>query len=234
MTNSPSICLSSVRDPNMTIDQALEQSNELRAIYESDSEVREIIDTARSLEGLARHDTIHAAGVVIADDELTKYMPLQRKGGENAELVSQYDMYQIEKLGLLKVDLLGLRTQTLLELAVNLINSRHDIELDIDAIPMDDQETFELMQSGRTVGTFQLASTGMRSLMREMMPNKFEDIIALIALYRPGPLKSNMDKVFVEQKHGRRTVRYPHDLSLIHISEPTRLGMISYAVFCLK
>ena len=213
-------------DPNMTIDQALEQSNELRAIYESDSEVREIIDTARSLEGLARHDTIHAAGVVIADDELTKYMPLQRKGGENAELVSQYDMYQIEKLGLLKVDLLGLRTQTLLELAVNLINSRHDIELDIDAIPMDDQETFELMQSGRTVGTFQLASTGMRSLMREMMPNKFEDIIALIALYRPGPLKSNMDKVFVEQKHGRRTVRYPHD-TLADILEET-YGVIVY------
>ena len=213
-------------DPNMTIDLALEQSNELKAVYESDSEVREIINTARSLEGLTRHDTIHAAGVVIADDELTRYMPLQQKGGENAEVVSQYDMYQIEKLGLLKVDLLGLKNQSLLELAVNLINSRHNIELDIDNIPMDDEDTFKMIQSGRTVGTFQLASTGMRSLMREMMPNKFEDIIALIALYRPGPLKSNMDKVFVEQKHGRRTVRYPHE-TLAEILEET-YGVIVY------
>ena len=213
-------------DPNMTIDIAMEQNNELKAVYDGDSEVREIIDTARSLEGLARHDTIHAAGVVIADNELTKYMPLQRKGGENAEVVSQYDMYQIEKLGLLKVDLLGLRNQSLLELTVELANSRHNVELDIDNIPMDDRPTFELIQSGRTVGTFQLASPGMRSLMREMMPNKFEDIIALIALYRPGPLKSNMDKVFVEQKHGRRKIRYPHD-TLADILEET-YGVIVY------
>ena len=213
-------------DPNMTIDLALEQSNELKTAYDSDSEVREIIDTARSLEGLTRHDTIHAAGVVIADDDLTSYMPLQRKGGEDAEVVSQYDMYQIEKLGLLKVDLLGLKNQSLLELAVNLISSRHGIELDIDSIPMDDRETFKLIQSGRTVGTFQLASPGMRSLMREMMPNKFEDIIALIALYRPGPLKSNMDKVFVEQKHGRRKIQYPHH-TLSDILEET-YGVIVY------
>lgn len=213
-------------DPNMTIDLALEQSNELKTAYDSDSEVREIIDTARSLEGLTRHDTIHAAGLVIADDDLTSYMPLQRKGGEDAEVVSQYDMYQIEKLGLLKVDLLGLKNQSLLELAVNLINSRHGIELDIDSIPMDDRETFKMIQGGRTVGTFQLASPGMRSLMREMMPNKFEDIIALIALYRPGPLKSNMDKVFVEQKHGRRKIQYPHH-TLADILEET-YGVIVY------
>ncbi|MBK5093876.1 MAG: DNA polymerase III subunit alpha, partial [Actinobacteria bacterium] len=123
-------------------------------------------------------------------------------------------------------DLLGLKNQSLLELAVNLINSRHNIELDIDNIPMDDEDTFKMIQSGRTVGTFQLASPGMRSLMREMMPNKFEDIIALIALYRPGPLKSNMDKVFVEQKHGRRTVRYPHE-TLAEILEET-YGVIVY------
>lgn len=212
-------------DPEMTIGMALEKSGELMSVYESDPEVREIIDTARSLEGLARHDTIHAAGVVIADDELTKYMPLQKKG-RDAEVVSQYDMHGVEKLGLLKVDLLGLRNQSLLELAVNLINSRHDIKLDIDNIPMDDKETFRLIQSGRTVGTFQLASAGMRSLMREMMPSKFEDIIALIALFRPGPLKSGMDKVFVDQKHGRRAVSYPHE-SLADTLEET-YGVIVY------
>jgi len=213
-------------EPDMTIKTALVQSNELRAAYQDDSEVHEIIDTALSLEGLVRHDSIHAAGVVIADDELTKYMPLQQKGGNEAELVSQYDMYEIEKLGLLKVDFLGLRNQSLIELAMTLINGRHNVELDIDKIPMDDDETFKLIRSGKTVGTFQLASTGMRSLMRDLMPNKFEDIIALIALYRPGPLKSNMHKVFVDQKHGRRTVSYPHPV-LEEILEET-YGVIVY------
>ncbi|MBU4489246.1 MAG: DNA polymerase III subunit alpha [Actinobacteria bacterium] len=197
-------------DPNMNIELALKQSSDLRGAYENDKEVREIIDTARSLEGLVRHDTIHAAGVVIADNELTRYTPLQRKGGDESEIVTQYDMYNIENLGLLKVDLLGLRNQSLLELAVNLINSRRNEELDIDSIPMDDPETFKLIQSGQTVGTFQLASPGMRALMRDMVPSKFEEIIALIALYRPGPLSSDMHKVFVDQKHGRKTVTYPH------------------------
>ncbi|MBN1288290.1 MAG: DNA polymerase III subunit alpha [Actinobacteria bacterium] len=213
-------------DPNMTIDLALEQSNELKDAYDSDPEVREIIDTARRLEGLVRHDTIHAAGVVIADDELTKYTALQSKGGENAEIVTQFDMYDIESMGLLKVDFLGLRNQSLLELAVNLINGRHEGYLDIDKIPMDDPGTFELIQSGRTIGTFQLASTGMRALMRDMMPSSFEDIIALIALFRPGPLQSDMHKVFVDQKHGRKKVNYPHP-SLGEVLKET-YGVIVY------
>ena len=197
-------------EPKMTIELALKQSSDLRGAYESDSQVREIIDTALKLEGLVRHDTIHAAGVVIADNELTMYTPLQRKGGDDSEIVTQYDMYNIENLGLLKVDFLGLRNQSLLELAVNLINNRRKEDLDIDNIPMDDPETFKLIQSGRTVGTFQLASTGMRALMRDLMPSRFEEIIALIALYRPGPLESGMHKVFVDQKQGRKEVRYPH------------------------
>lgn len=213
-------------EPNMTIELAIQQSQELRHAYEEDREVREIIDIARSLEGLVRHDTIHAAGVVIADDELTGYMPLQQKGGDDAEVVSQYDMYDIEKLGLLKVDFLGLKNQSLLELAVNLINERREEKLDIDNIPMDDQDTFRLIQSGRTVGTFQLASPGMRTLMRDMMPSQFEDIIALIALYRPGPLKANMHKVFNDHKHGRVPVRYPHP-SIKEILEETH-GVIVY------
>ncbi len=197
-------------DPSITIDVALEMSPELREAYNDDPSIREVIDTARSLEGLIRHDTVHAAGVVIADDELTEYMPLQRKGGNQDEIISQFDMYDIESLGLLKVDFLGLRNQTLLELAVKLIEERHGIHLDIDNIPMDDPDTFRLIQSGQTIGTFQLASPGMRALMKEMVPSKFEDLIALIALYRPGPLKSNMHKVFIDHKHGRVPVRYPH------------------------
>ena len=213
-------------DPKMNIELALKQSSELRNAYENDKEVREIVDTARSLEGLVRHDTIHAAGVVIADNELNKYTPLQRKGGEDSEVVTQYDMYNIENLGLLKVDLLGLRNQSLLELAVNLINERYDGELDIDSIPMDDAETFKLIQRGETVGTFQLASPGMRALMRDLVPTRFEEIIALIALYRPGPLSSDMHKVFVEQKHGRKAVSYPHP-SLEEVLKET-YGVIVY------
>ncbi|MDD5748303.1 MAG: DNA polymerase III subunit alpha [Actinomycetota bacterium] len=213
-------------DPNITIKDALELSPELRSAYEKENIVREIIDTAKSLEGLIRHDTKHAAGIVIADDDLTKYTPLQRKGGNDDEIVTQYDMYDIEALGLLKVDLLGLKNQSLLELTTRLIKKRRNIEFDIDNIPMDDPETFKLIQSGRTIGTFQLASTGMRSLMREMMPSNFKDIVALIALYRPGPLNSNMHKVFVDQKHGRKPVKYPHP-SLKSILEET-YGVIVY------
>jgi DNA polymerase-3 subunit alpha len=200
-------------DPNMTIEIALEQSGELRDAYGIDSQVRQIIDMALSLEGTVRHASVHAAGVVIADNAIDTYSPLslQQKSGENANAITtQYDMYCVEKLGLLKVDMLGLKTQSLLELALDLIEERRGVRLDIDELPMDDEDTFKLIQNARTVGTFQLASPGMRALMRDMVPNRFEDIIALIALYRPGPLKNDMHKVYVEQKHGRRAVSYPH------------------------
>jgi DNA polymerase-3 subunit alpha len=216
-------------DPNMTIDLALSQSQDLRDAYDTDPEVREVVDTARSLEGMVRHASVHAAGVVIAADAIDAYSPLciQQKTGESSTIVTtQYDMYDIEKLGLLKVDMLGLKTQSLLELAVDLIDRRHGILLDIDDLPMDDPETFKLIQHGRTVGTFQLASPGMRGLMRDMVPDKFEDIIALIALFRPGPLKQNMHKAFVDQKHGRRQVTYPHP-SLEEILKETH-GVIVY------
>lgn len=200
-------------DPNMTIELALEQSQELRDLYETDREVHDIVDTARSLEGMVRHASVHAAGVVIADDAIDKYAPLsiQQKSGENQSIITtQYDMYDVEKLGLLKVDMLGLKTQSLLELAVRLIKERQGVDVDIDELPVDDPDTFRLIQSARTVGTFQLASPGMRALMRDMVPSKFEDIIALIALFRPGPLQSDMHKEFVDQKHERKVVKYPH------------------------
>ena len=216
-------------DPNMTIDLALEQSGELRDAYDTDPEVREIIDTALSLEGMVRHASVHAAGVVIAADAIDSYAPLsvQQKAGESSNVITtQYDMYDVERLGLLKVDMLGLKTQSLLELAVKMIKKRHGIDLDIDELPMDDLQTFKLIQQGMTVGTFQLASPGMRALMRDMVPSRFEDIIALIALFRPGPLKQNMHKTFVEQKHGRQKVTYPHE-SLKEILHET-YGVIVY------
>jgi DNA polymerase III subunit alpha len=216
-------------DPKMTIDLALEQSQELRDIYDTDQEVHDIVETARHLEGMVRHASVHAAGVVIADNAIDTYSPLslQQKSGENANVITtQYDMYDVEKLGLLKVDMLGLKTQSLLELAVNLIKEHRGIVMDLDELPMSDPETFALIQSGRTVGTFQLASPGMRALMRDMVPSKFEDIIALIALFRPGPLQSDMHRVFVDQKQGRKVVTYPHH-SLEEILRET-YGVIVY------
>ena len=216
-------------DPRMTIDLALEQSQDLRDAYEQDPEVREVVDTARSLEGMVRHASVHAAGVVIAADAIDTYAPLsvQQKSGESSTVVTtQYDMYDVERLGLLKVDMLGLKTQSLLELAVKWIERRHGTKLDIDELPMDDPETFRLIREARTVGTFQLASPGMRALMRDMRPNRFEDIIALIALFRPGPLGQNMHKAFVDQKHGRQKVTYPHP-SLEEVLRET-YGVIVY------
>lgn len=216
-------------DPNMTIDLALEQSKELAEAYDTDQEVHEIIDTARSLEGMVRHASVHAAGVVIAADAIDSYAPLsiQQKTGENSTLITtQYDMYDVESLGLLKVDMLGLKTQSLLELAVQMIEKRHGITVDIDDLPVDDEDTFKLIQQGRTVGTFQLASPGMRGLMRDMVPSRFEDIIALIALFRPGPLKQNMHKTFVDNKHGRQKVSYPHPMLETVLSET--YGVIVY------
>jgi len=216
-------------DPNMTINLALEQSGELRDIYDTDREVHEIVDTALALEGMVRHASVHAAGVVIADNAIDTYSPLslQQKSGENANVITtQYDMYGVERLGLLKIDMLGLKTQSLLELAVNLIKERQGIDVDIDSLPMEDPDTFNLIQTARTVGTFQLASPGMRALMRDMQPSRFEDIIALIALFRPGPLQSDMHRVFVDQKHGRKKVSYPHP-SIEEILKET-YGVIVY------
>ncbi len=199
--------------PGMTIDKALAESSQLREQYESDKQARTVLDSGRSLEGMVRHQSVHAAAVVIADDVISAYSPLclQQRAGESGSIVTtQYDMYDVEKLGLLKVDMLGLKNQSLIELAVRLIEEKTGETLDIDNLPMDDRETFELIQTGRTIGTFQLSSQGMRSLMRELVPTRFEDIIALIALYRPGPMGLNMHKAYVEQKHGRKKVAYPH------------------------
>ncbi len=194
---------------NITLEKALETSAELREAYEHDEMAKNIIDTARKLEGITRQDGIHAAGVVIADDELALYTPLQRRGADE-EVVTQFDMGAIQKIGLLKMDFLGLRTLTVISDTLENIQRRHDLRLDIDTIPLDDAATYEMLQRGDSVGVFQLESAGMRSLVQELRPDCFEDIIALLALYRPGPLGSGMVKDFVSRRHKRIPIEYLH------------------------
>ena len=210
---------------NITIDQALDLSPELREIYESDELARKIIDTARKLEGITRQDSIHAAGVVIADDELCNYTPLQRRGSDE-EVVTQFDMAAIQEIGLLKMDFLGLRTLTVISDTLDNIQRMHGVRIDIDDIPLDDPMTYELLQRGDTVGVFQLESAGMRSLLQELRPDCFDDIIACLALYRPGPLRGGWVKTFVNRKHKRAPVEYPHP-DLEPVLEET-MGIILY------
>ncbi|MHB8841548.1 MAG: DNA polymerase III subunit alpha [Candidatus Aquicultor sp.] len=194
-----------------TIDAAIQHVPELKDAYQNDQEVTgQVLDMAKNLEGLVRQDSIHAAGVVISDQELTNRTPVQRKG--EAEIVTQYSMGSIEKIGLLKMDFLGLRTLTVIDNAVKNIKKNHGVEIDIDTIPDEDKKTYDLLQKGETTGVFQLESSGMRSLLRDLQPTAFTDIIALLALYRPGPLGSGMVKDFVERKHGQKPISYPHEM----------------------
>lgn len=194
---------------NITLEKALETSVELREAYENDDMARKIIDTARKLEGITRQDGIHAAGVVIADDELALYTPLQRRGADE-EVVTQFDMGAIQKIGLLKMDFLGLRTLTVISDTLENIQRRHGVRLDMDSIPLDDAPTYEKLQRGDSIGVFQLESVGMRSLLQDLRPDCFEDLIALLALYRPGPLGSGMVKDFVARRHKRTPIEYLH------------------------
>ncbi|MFQ5574286.1 MAG: DNA polymerase III subunit alpha, partial [Terriglobia bacterium] len=194
--------------PGVTMEAALKDSVELQAEYRNDETARAVIDAAKSLEGLARHDSTHAAGVVIARDELTNYTPLQRK--DVKEVVTQFPMEAIEKIGLLKIDFLGLRTLTVIANAAKIIKRTHGTELDIDKVGFEDEKTYKLLQAGDTIGVFQLESSGMRSLLKDMQPTKFEDIINVLALYRPGPLDSGMVKDFVDRKRGRKKTTFVH------------------------
>ncbi len=215
---------------NITIEKALSKSPELRQVYEEDQVIREVIETALKLEGLTRQDSIHAAGVVIADDDLSNYTPVQKKSSK--EIVTQFDMAAIQKIGLLKMDFLGLRTLTVLDDTKRNVKMNQDVELDLEKIPMDDALTFELLQRGDTIGVFQLESSGMRALIRDLKPTCFEDLIALLALYRPGPLGSGMVQDFVNRKHGKARIHYPHP-DLEHILKET-YGIIVYQEQVMK
>lgn len=210
--------------PGTTLKMALASVPELEQAYDTDDETRKILDTAQALEGLVRQDSIHAAGVVIAKEALVNYVPIQKKS--NTEVVTQYSMDAIKDIGLLKMDFLGLRTLTVIDNSVKNIELNGGKKLDLGAIPFDDKKTFRLLKKGDSIGLFQLESSGMRSLMRDLAPTTFQDIVALLALYRPGPLQSGMVKDFVDCKHGRKVIDYPHP-SLEPILKETS-GMIVY------
>ena len=210
----------------MTLDKALEQDEALHELYEQEEEVTMLIDMARALEGLTRNVGKHAGGVVISPSHLTDFTPLYCEAGGGG-LVSQFDKDDVEAVGLVKFDFLGLRTLTIIDWAVRAINERREGEmLEIERIPLDDAETFKLLQAYQTTAVFQLESRGMKDLIRRLQPDSFEDIIALVALFRPGPLQSGMVDDFIDRKHGRAAVEYPHP-ALETILQPT-YGVILY------
>ena len=191
----------------ITLDKALEQSADLKERHESDAQVKELISTAKVLEGLARHASTHAAGVVITPTPLTDYVPLYRSNDE--EITTQFDMTACEKIGLLKMDFLGLRTLTVIEDTLAHLADR-DVSLDLDALPLDDPPTFALFAAGHTVGVFQFESSGMVEYLRKLKPEAIDDLIAMNALYRPGPLGSGMVDDFILRKHGGKRITYEH------------------------
>jgi DNA polymerase-3 subunit alpha len=191
----------------MTIDKAIDEEPRIADAANRDPRIAELIKVAQTLEGLARHTSTHAAGVVVSPKPMVEYLPTCK--GKDGETLTQYDMKHTEMTGLIKFDFLGLKTLTVIDNALKHIKADIGTDLDINALPMDDLKTFELLCSGDALGVFQLESSGMRELLVKMAPEQFSDLIALVALYRPGPLDSGMVDDFVETKHGRATANYP-------------------------
>ncbi len=190
-------------------------ATDLRAMYDTDPDVKKVVDVAKGLEGLKRSDGIHAAAVVITKEPVTHYLPIQRKpeSGQDpadAPIVTQYEMHGVEELGLLKMDFLGLRNLDVITDAQAMIRRHANPTFNVDTIPLDDAKTFELLSRGDTIGVFQLESPPMRQLLKAMAPNSFDDVGALIALYRPGPMSANMHYDYADRKNGRKAVEYFH------------------------
>ncbi len=213
----------------MTLDKALEQEELLREQYEQDDDVHQLLDTARNLEGLARTVGKHAGGVVIAPSALTEFTPLYCEQGSE-QTVTQLDKDDLEAIGLVKFDFLGLRTLTIIDKTVKHINAArraaNEPLLVLDDLPMDDKPTYKLLRACQTTALFQLESRGMQDLIKRLQPDRFEDLVALVALYRPGPLQSGMVEDFIDRKHGRAAMAYPHP-ELEPVLKPT-YGVILY------
>jgi len=195
-------------DPAITLKNALESESELKNLYKNDPQITRLIDTALSLEGLNRHASVHAAGVAIADKPLNNYMPLFKTGDD--QITTGYSMGVLEKIGLLKVDFLGLRTLTVIDQSLKLIQETQGKIIDIETISLDDQNTYKLLTAAQSIGVFQLESSGMRDLLKKLEPERFEDLIALLALYRPGPIGSGMLDDFIQRRHNRIPIKYDH------------------------
>ncbi len=191
---------------DITLALALQQEAGLREAIAKDTRIASLFEIAESLEGLARHASTHAAGVVIANKPLMEYLPLQR--GQNSEVVTQYAMKQVEAIGLVKFDFLGLKTLTVVDQTIHQIEKNRGIKVELVEIPLDDSEVYAVLGAGSNLGIFQLESSGMRDLLIKLKPQSFKDIIALVALYRPGPLDSGMVGEFIKRKHGQESIRY--------------------------
>ena len=195
-------------EPDMTLKKALDSETELMNLYKNDSRISKLINTALVLEGLNRHASVHAAGVVIADKPLDNYSPLFKTGDD--QVTTGYSMGVLEKIGLLKVDFLGLRTLTVIDETLKLVKKTQGKEINIETLPLDDSKTYKLLASAQTSGVFQIESSGMRDLLKKMEPSRFEDIIALLALYRPGPIGSGMLDDYIRRKHKIIPIKYEH------------------------
>ncbi len=210
---------------SMTIDNALNQSQDLKKAYDSEPETKKLLDLAKKLEGVARHASVHAAGVVIADQELTEYVPLQKETNGD-KIVTQYDMYNVgeDGVGLLKMDFLGLRNLTIIEETIKFIKKNRDKEINFEKVDLSDKKTYELLSLGETTGIFQLESPGMRRYIKELKPTSIFDLQAMVALYRPGPM--GIIPEYIKRKHNPKLITYP-DPRLKDILKQT-YGMLVY------
>jgi DNA polymerase-3 subunit alpha len=193
---------------NLKLEEALQKVPELKTLYDTNPDAKKVLDAARHLEGVARHASVHACGTVISKDDLVNYLPLQLAPQDRANIITQFDMRSVEDLGLLKIDLLGLKNLTIIEETVRLIKELRGEELKISEIPLDDKKTFELLQVGDTTGVFQFESSGMRRYMKEIVPTTLDDLVALVALFRPGPME--LIPSYIRRKHGKEKITYLH------------------------
>src|ERR1041384_7671083 len=209
---------------SLTLAEAAERVPELKSIAQSDERVRKVLDLGSRIEGLARHASVHAAGVVIAPGPLSDYVPVCLAPQDTEAIITQYDMVALEHVGMLKIDLLGLRTLTVIHDTVEMVKERHGVELDMDALDLEDPTVYQLLRSGRTAGVFQFESPLATDCLRQMKCDRFDDLVATNALMRPGPLDTGMHLVFINWKLGRDPVRYPHP-ALEEVLKPTSGGI---------
>ena len=195
--------------PGVKLKEAFDGDPELQELRDSTEQYQQWVGLATKIEGMARHTSVHAAGVIIGDEPLIEIAPLAK---QDDIITTQWDMKYSEEYGLLKMDFLGLRTLSILAEAVRLVKKRHGVEIDLEALPLDDEATYALLQAGDTEGVFQLESGGMRRLLANLKPSAYEDVVAVLALYRPGPLGSGLHDVYANRKHGREKVSFPHPL----------------------